>query len=383
MRFDHRLFAVGLAPALSLPAVAQAADDDEAAYKDEGFALHGLAFLDAAFLDGAAEKGRDARESDLRLAEFGLTYTAGDWTVVAQYDFGMHEQWRDVGLFRAAEGWLFAAGQFKEPVSLDKMALPGMSVLPEAALFTTAFGVQRRAGVIVSRYTERWSLTGGAFMGSLDGTDAQGRGPGQSALNLRATLTDDGATGRWHLGGWLRRIDYDGAGYLAASSPYSKLSNKTIYADLTGYHGRADTGLGAGVEAAWSAPGLHLAAEWGRQDFDGPATDGAISGGYVSASWILTGERRGYLDKKGAFLGLIPAQTLGEGGVGAVEITARVDQLDFADFARGRTTAFTGAVSWTPRAGLRVQASFTAERGSGAADGRDSDVVMIRLQAGF
>lgn len=379
MGFHSRALAAGLIPALIMPTAAYAAGDD----KQGGFALHGLTFLDAAFLDGYAAKGRHAQESDLRLAEFGFTYTAGEWTGVAQYDFGVHDQWRDVGVFRAADGWLFAAGQFKEPVSLDKMALPGTTVLLEPALFTTAFGVQRRTGVIVSRHTQRASLTAAAFMGSLDGTDAQGRGPGQSAANLRATLTDTGANGRWHLGGWLRRIDYDGAGYLAASSPYSKLSNKTLYANLTGYHGLAETALGAGIEAAWSAPGLHLAGEWGRQAFDGPGTDGAITGGYVSASWILTSEQRGYLNKKGAFLGLVPANALGEGGFGAVEITARVDQLDFEDFAQGRTTAFTGAVSWTPRRELRVQAGYTAERGSGAGAGRDSDVLMIRLQAGF
>lgn len=369
----------GLVPVLALPAGAQAADS----YEQGGFSLHGLTFIDAALLDGYSAKGRDAQESDVRLAEFGFTYDFGDWTAIAMYDFARDGRWRDVGVFRAADGWLLAAGQFKEPVSLDKMALPGSSVLPEAALFTSAFGVQRRTGVIVSRYTDQWSITGGAFLGSLDGTDSEGRGPGQSALNLRATLTGQEAGGRWHVGGWLRRIDYDGAGYLAASSPYSKLSAKTIYADLSGVHGLADTGLGAGVEAAWSAPGLHLAAEWGRQNYDGPGTDGDISGGYVSASWVITGEQRGYLNKKGAFLGLVPAAPFGAGGFGAVEITARVDTLDFSDFARGRTTAYTAAIGWTPRADLRVQASFTAERGAGAAAGRDSDVLMVRLQAGF
>jgi len=371
--------AAGLVPVLALPAAAHAGGD----YEEGGFTLHGLTFIDTAFLDGYAAKGRDDRENDLRLAEFGFTYAAGDWTAVVQYDLSRDGAWRDVGVFRASNGWLLAAGQFKEPVSLDKMALPGSSVLPEAALFTAAFGVQRRTGLIAARYTDRWSITGGAFLGSLDGTDAQGRGPGQSALNLRATLTGQEAGGRWHVGGWLRRIDYDGSGYLAASSPYSKLSAKTIYADLSGVHGLADTGLGAGIETAWSAPGFHIAAEWGRQSFDGPATDGALSGGYVSASLVITGEQRGYLNKKGAFLGLVPSSPVGQGGFGAVEITARVDALDFEDFARGRTTAYTAAVSWTPRENLRLQTSFTAERGAGAAAGRDSDVLMIRLQAGF
>lgn len=378
--FGGALAALGGA-VLAVPAAA--AGDTLDGQGGDAFQLRGLTFIDAALLQGAATKGRDAQESQLRLAEFGFTYSAGDFTALALYDFARDGAWRDVGIFRARQGLLIAAGQFKEPVSLDKMTLPDGTVMLENALFTSAFGLQRRTGLIAGRYTDHWSVIGAVFLGSLDGTDRQGRGPGQSAASLRTTFTGQAASGRWHAGGWLRRVDYDGAGVVAGSSPNSKLASKTIYADLTGYHGLAQTSVSAGLEAAWSRPGLHLAAEWAAMAFDGANTDGEIGGGYVSASWIVTGEQRDYIKKKGAFRGVVPERPITEGGPGAVEISARIDHLDFDDFGQGAATAWSAGISWTPVDHVRLRTDFTAQRGAGAARGRDSDVLMVRLQLGF
>jgi phosphate-selective porin OprO/OprP len=379
--------AVSTALALLLPGAALNGPAPEPAYPaaeaaGPQFELRGLAFADSAWLDGAVAKKRDDAESELRLAELVAVAEFGPFTAIAGYDFSRDGAWRDLGVTWAGDKRWVSVGQFKEPASLDKLTVEGDGPLIETSSLTSAFGLNRRLGVQAGAYGYRWSVTGAAFSGSLDGTDAQGAGPGQSGLAARVTANWETDIGRVHLGAYGRTIDYDGAGVLAASSPNTKLGAKTFYLNLRGANG-ADSSVLTGLEAAWSRPGLHVSAELARMSFDLPTGDEAATGAYIQASWAITGEQRDYKAKKGSFSGLSPDNPVSEGGIGAVEITARVDRLDFENYNRGRATAYTIGASWTPVEDVRLSANFTAERGSGYADGRDSDVLMVRVQAGF
>lgn len=371
-----------LLPSTTLSGPALQTDHPQAEETGPQFELRGLAFVDSAWFDGAVARKRDDHESELRLAELVAVAEFDPFTAIAGYDFSRDGAWRDLGVVWTGDKRWISVGQFKEPASLDKLTVEGDGPLIETSSLTSAFGLNRRLGVQAGAYGYRWSVTGAAFSGSLDRTDAQGAGPGQSGVAARVTANWQTDTGRVHLGAYGRTLDYDGAGVLAASSPNTKLGAKTFYLDLTGANG-ADSSVLAGLEAAWSRPGLHVSAELARMSFDLPAGDDAATGAYLQASWAITGERRDYNAKKGGFSGLTPANPLSEGGIGAVEITARVDGLDFEAFNRGRATAYTIAAAWTPVENVRVSANFTAERGSASADGRDSDVLMVRVQAGF
>jgi len=54
-------------------------------------------------------------------------------------------------------------------------------------------------------------------------------------------------------------------------------------------------------------------------------------GYYLGASWVLTGERRRWSPGNGAFSGPVPSKTLGEGGLGALELAVRYSDLDLND----------------------------------------------------
>jgi phosphate-selective porin OprO/OprP len=74
--------------------------------------------------------------------------------------------------------------------------------------------------------------------------------------------------------------------------------------------------------------------------------DNSFSGWYVQASWILTGETRGYKAENGAFSAPKPAKpfSLKDGGWGAWEIAARFSDLNLNDNTGDDASVITG---WT------------------------------------
>mgnify|MGYP006283437845 CR=1 FL=1 len=376
MNAISRIAAASLAPLCVVPA-ARAAAPARDAVKLEPF---GLVFLDAAWLDGAAAKGRDDHKADLALAELGLDIKHGAFTFRASYDFSGDGAWRDVGAFFKQDGWFLGAGQFKEPASLDKLSLPGGTIFLESARFTKAFGLNRRLGVWAGRYDKDWSVTLNASSGTLDGDDHYASGTGQTSLGGRATWSPAFGEARLHLGAYARALDYDGSGVKPGAAPYAELAAKTLYADLTAKSPTpASDSLMGGLEAAWSAPGVFIGGEIAAIEFDTPAGSRAASGGYVQASWAITGEQRRHAPEKGAFDRIIPSRPLSQGGPGGWELAGRVDHLDLG--AGLDSAAYTAGVTWTPERDLRLMINYVAERGRTAVG--DSDVLMIRLQAGF
>ncbi|MEQ8405725.1 MAG: porin [Oceanicaulis sp.] len=382
MQLCAKLVCASLLP-LAGPAAAKArAPQEDPAPTLEPFAN---VFLDSAWFDGYGARYGDG-EATVRLAEAGIEFAHEGFHLRVAYDFAGDGEWRDAGVFWKRQGAYVALGQFKEPASLEKFTFQEDAQLAEPAGFTSAFALSRRFGVLAGAYDKAWTLAAGAFSGSLDGVDAQGRGPGQMALTARATRTGLRDERRWHAGAYARVLDYDGAGYVAASYPGSKLAAKTLYADFTSEveDGLAERSMLAGFELAWSRPGFHVQAEAARQAMAFEARpDADLWGVTVTASWALTGETRPYIKEKGVFGALVPARPVHEGGPGALIATARVDLTDLREVGVGRATRYTAGFAWVARERVRLEAEYTAERGSGAARGRDSDTMAVRLRLGF
>ena len=365
--------AAGIAP-IVLTAPAMAGDTDAA---EPAFRIGGLILADA--VDGDAPAASD---TDFRLAELTLSAAAGPIQAVAGYDFARSGEWRNAGLIARFDRVTVAVGQFKEPVSLSKYTLESGTVMLEAPRFTSAFGMGRRLGVFASFQGEGFVLQGAVTQGSLDASDLSGRGPGQSALNLRGAVHWQTGEATLHAAGYARWLDYDGAGVKLAASPHSALAGKTFSYALTPYYGReAERSVLAGAEFAASAGRWFISAESARLHLDLPGGPEAATGASLQASVALTGESRRYYASKGIFKPVKPTAALGEGGFGAVELTARVDCLDFTAFNAGDSTAVTAGVTWTPRENVRVMANYAEEFGSGGAP--DSRTFGLRFQFGF
>ena len=62
-----------------------------------------------------------------------------------------------------------------------------------------------------------------------------------------------------------------------------------------------------------------------------PSDDPNFTGYHVSAAWSLSGEMRGYKRNRGVFDGLPVAQSVYQGGKGAMEVALRFSSIDLTD----------------------------------------------------
>jgi phosphate-selective porin OprO and OprP len=136
--------------------------------------------------------------------------------------------------------------------------------------------------------------------------------------------------------------------------------------------------------------------------------DNKFDGGYVQASWVLTGEQHNYDKTVAAYTGINPARpfSLSVGGIGAWELAARVSYVNLTDaFVAGRSlasqpdavnggqqTSYTFGLNWYPNSLLRFfldyihtdlkKANGTAVAGAplGAPVGARADAIAFRTQ---
>jgi len=136
--------------------------------------------------------------------------------------------------------------------------------------------------------------------------------------------------------------------------------------------------------------------------------DATFNGGYVQASWVLTGERHGYDKTTAAYAGITPAHpfSLGGDGYGAWELAARISYLNLNDrFVAGRSlasqpnainggkqTSYTLAANWYVNSLLRLGVNYihtdfkktngtaVAGAGLGAPVGAKAGALALRAQ---
>ena len=374
---DIRLILLAAGGAATVTPSAQAGEEKK------GVTPYLLVFADSAWFDGSARPGGEGSARDVTLAEIGLKFETRAIKGRPAYDFSGDGHWQDAALSHASGGFTFEIGQFKEPASLDKLTPLGDTLFLETARFTKAFGIGRRLGVGVRYSNDFLSLSGAVTNGSLDDEPESGFGIGQTAFSARLTAAPIRSDLTVHFGAYARTLDYDGHGAVFGSTPGTVLAGKSHYVKLDVLKGpEAERSRLAGLEAALSRGPLFISAEYARLDVETPAGNGVLSGGYVQASLALTGETRPYSPGYGAFQAISPARPVSEGGPGAVELSLRADQLDFSEFAAGRTTAVTAGVTWTPADNVRVMVNRTQEfhDGTGRSDGSSW---AFRVQASF
>lgn len=309
--------------------------------------------------------------------------------------------WRDAYVgYRATEAVRLQAGQFKIPFSLERVTGSTKLDFVSRSLAATVLAPRREQGAMVHgrvlRRTVRYEA--GMFRhdrrATFDGPDAATSG---RTAALRVT-----------------------------AQPFSSV--KSIWADLQAgmavTHGEISPGLATvrgrtalgerflpsasywvagsrrrtGLEARWRPGPLSAAAEYMRQTDQrrAQAVDGSDlsplvgSGWYLSGTWVVTGESKKELDAG-------PRLPLFHGGVGAIEIGARLERLTFGSagglgapsthsradrLARRTDRALTLGVNWLPHRLVKLQANLVrdAAETEGAAPPRAAWGRVFRLQ---
>ena len=106
--------------------------------------------------------------------------------------------------------------------------------------------------------------------------------------------------------------------------------------------------LGAGLSDAFRATNPSVA-------------DPTFSGGYISASYFLTGESRPYQASSGSFSRIKVTSPVHTGGPGAWEVGLRFDRVDLSDRAifGGEQDLFVVGLNWYPHRLMRVMVNYS------------------------
>ena len=173
-----------------------------------------------------------------------------------------------------------------------------------------------------------------------------------------------------------------------------------------------------GIEAAATWRNFYLQGEYFHLDVDrqGLATNG-FDGGYIEGSWIITGEKRGYLPAAGAYTNPVPDHPLSpwddQWGYGAFELAARYSTVNLNDHfvpgvvpspgsnavGGGQQTVYAVGLNWYPNRNIRfmfdylhgdINKRFSTAAGGGIAGtplgtpvGGRLDAFVMRTQFAF
>ncbi len=340
-------------------------------------------------LDYAAHSEDNAELGDgfrVRRARIGLNGNIDDdWRYQIEYDFAEDgSAARDVYLrYTGFDAGDLTIGHFKVPFGLEELTSSNNITLIERSLPTTTFAQSRRVGVGYSASADNWTASvmgfgqgSGSGTRSTDGDEGLGVG-GRFTFNPIKTdnqLVHLGIAATWE------QPEDDGIEEVRFRTRPESRPTKVRLVD-TGSISDVDNITQLGLEAAWQSGPFSVQGEYIRSDVSrgNGESDVDFSGWYVSGSWVLTGESRGY--RGGVFRGVSPNLTSG-----AWELTARYSSVDLDDTPTvfgGEEQNFTLGLNWYANDRIRFMANYVnvdSERG-GVSD--DPHIFLMRAQVAF
>jgi len=241
-------------------------------------------------------------------------------------------------------------GKQKEPISMERTM--GLIYLPmqERSAVTDAMLPARNVGVVLSGagLNQRMTWAGGIFNDWIDTGDS----PGDSATQYIGRVTglpwiSPDESNLLHLGFGMR---YSNAkeGVLYSTEP--EFNQSPLFVD-TGDPGPfdANSSLTYDLELSWRKGPFWLIGEYVLNDVDAPDVGSPdFTGYYVTGSWALTGEMRGYNRRSGIFNPLPVSKSVYQGGWGTWEVAARWSDIDLTDglVEGGQMEIFSLGLNW-------------------------------------
>lgn len=334
---------------------------------------------------GSSLPGEDVDATEFRTARLGVegvlfrdikykfeTDFAGNRTIVKD----AYLQWN-------LKPFSVTFGQFKIPASLEEQTSSRFITFMERAAFTDAFGLSRNIGVTVGFVQNDMTFKAGIFQGS-NGSAADNEGRTYAA---RITYGPKLANGniRLHMGAswFIRENDRGDMSLRYRQRPFAHLAaSRTVNTGNIA----ADKDRFIGLEAAGIMGPFSIQAEYAwikASMLDKAADDPAFSGGYISASYFITGESRGY--KKGAMDRAKVRNPVSEGGMGAWQLAVRYDMIDLNDdnalVPGGEQDSIILGVNWHLNDYTRFMANFSRSNIEGSPEAiTEADTYGLRFQ---
>ena len=317
------------AAGLAAPAQAETSVSTDGGIKISGdnasFELDGRVQWDFALFDNddRATAGQNVSGSEFRRIRLAAKGKAYGWEYKIQPDFADDGiTMKDVYIATKLGFGKLTMGQFKMPFGLEELTSSKHITLQERSS-TSGVAASHQMGVQLSNHFGAMSWAAAAY--NLDDNDAEANnGTGFGARATFAPVLDDVAVVHLGVAGALEsygnstdgdnnryRFRYRAAGHMSdASRPTLLDINNGQRTDVTKL----------GFEAAGVMGPFSLQTEYALVDAEDDTEEGELTSYYLQASWVLTGERRGYKAKDGTFDKIKP-----RGANGAWEVAVRMD----------------------------------------------------------
>ncbi len=308
------------------------------------------------------ENDRLTQDGDIRRLRAGVNVRLTErLDTRVEYDF-YSELFTDVFLRYRHNGHSVRAGHIKPPFSLEQLSSNRNALFVERSL-ADGLSLARRRGVEYGYAFGKWRVQAGTYDGNSAGLL---EGNGWVGRAVFAPKIENG-TLHFALAAGVEHPDVDfrlsSRGETGPFSPTRIDTGRLRDVDKVGR---------VGVEALWLTGPFAVQAEWMSADIDRVAKDARVDGGYLQASWMLTGNRT-YKD------GILDAPNVGEGRT--VELAARISRLDLSDasVAGGTLDNLTLGATWYFTAATRVMFNYIRSDGERSVP-IDRDIIEARLQ---
>ncbi|MCC7008809.1 MAG: hypothetical protein IT184_08340 [Acidobacteria bacterium] len=323
---------------------------------------------------------------ELRRARFALNMQL--WrTWVSQFDVDFVENAVDVKDawvgYSGLSNTLIRAGNFKTPFGLETLTSSRYITFMERSLLDN-FSPDRRMGVGISHWRDRWQASGGVFGPELGDTiDEIGQDQTYSVVGRVTALPIGGETTFVHVGVAAAMMkptaavneDLSDANRWRVRARPETHVNRGRFID-TGNVRNVDHASLYGAELAAAAGSFSFQSEYNREVLrrtQAGLAEPTYDGWYAFASWFPTGDRRPYDRTAGEFSRIVPKSTRG-----ALELAVRYSTMDLNDAGAnvlgGKQEIVTFGVNWYANANVRLMANYLYVKGDGNADG-DRDYV--------
>lgn len=275
-------------------------------------------------------------------------------------------------------------GQLNNFQSLEELTSSLHTSFIERAAFTDAFGFERRVGAAVSVKNADILAQAGLFTDNMEDLSNK-----NWSADGRVVYMPKFGGSQLHFGASIHFSDLEtGDTVRYRQRPLVHFtSERLINTDRLA----ASSEFGFGLEAALISGPLHVAAEgfWQNVDLSSGVEDPTFFGGYAEVGYFLTaGDTRGY--KGGKFDRTKPANPVGEGGGGSLQINARYDRLDLNDASiiGGTQDGYFLSLVWKPTDYTLLMANYGKLDYSDAVSAQgdtdySADVIGVRAQIDF
>ena len=338
---------------------------------DWSFQPIGRIFWDQVWTDDDGSPSEDSG-SELRRARMGFEATfMHDFESKLELDFAESgvAEWKDVWIsynHKSSLGkWSIKLGQHHVPFGHATISSSKYMPLMRRPLFADGPQQARRVGVafrLDSKEENRWFVHAGVFRPGIgDDTDEIGTDDEteeiSAAVRVAGTPLYQDKKHLIHIGGSYQWRNMNGDGI-------SSLDNALV--SHIGSSGTMEANFGSNVDEINAFDGeaivvwgpFHAVGEYVHWRVDDPDGDADLDAWAFDAGWFFTGESMKY--KKGAFSGISPHKPFGKGGMGAWQIAARIENMDFNDgsVVGGDADVFTAGLNWYPVKNVRFMANW-------------------------